>query len=90
MLQTKISLFVGEKATNNAAEIQAVIRAVETGRDNAVSKLKIKTDSQFLINCVTKWMPRYGRTLTDFFMLQFSVAKVSQNQNPSHASETGA
>jgi len=51
----------GEKATNNAAEIQAVIRAVETGRDNAVSKLKIKTDSQFLINCVTKWMPSWKK-----------------------------
>lgn len=33
-----------------------MINAVTTARTNAVSKLKIKTDSQFVINCVTKWM----------------------------------
>jgi len=51
----------GDKATNNAAEIQAVTKAVTTARANAVSKLKIKTDSQFVINCVTKWMSGWKR-----------------------------
>ena len=51
----------GDKATNNAAEIQAVTKAVTTAGANAVSKLKIKTDSQFVINCVTKWMSGWKR-----------------------------
>ena len=44
------------RQTNNVAEIQAAVvavrQAVTAGRD----KLLIHTDSEYLINCVTKWM----------------------------------
>jgi len=46
----------GDMQTNNVAEIQAAVvavrQAVTAGRD----KLLIHTDSEYLINCVTKWM----------------------------------
>jgi len=46
----------GDMQTNNVAEIQAAVvairQAVTAGRD----KLIIHTDSEYLINCVTKWM----------------------------------
>ena len=32
-----------------------------TARSKGVTKLKVKTDSQFVINCVTKWMPGWKK-----------------------------
>lgn len=43
------------------AEIQAVTVAAEQARQAGIKKLKISTDSQFLINCITKWMPKWKR-----------------------------
>lgn len=51
----------GDKATNNTAEIQAVTAALDLARSEGVDKIKVKTDSQFLINCCTKWMPGWKK-----------------------------
>lgn len=52
-----ISEPVTGRATNNCGEIQAATKAIKQALDNGVTKLSINTDSQFLINSVTKWMP---------------------------------
>lgn len=52
-----ISEPVSGRATNNCGEIQAATQAIKQALENGVTKLAINTDSQFLINSVTKWMP---------------------------------
>lgn len=52
-----ISEPVSGRATNNCGEIQAATRAMKQAIDNGVDNLTINTDSQFVINSVTKWMP---------------------------------
>lgn len=49
------------RPTNNMAEIQAVTVAAKKAQEKGIQKLKINTDSQFLINCITKWMPKWKR-----------------------------
>ncbi|XP_014600395.1 PREDICTED: ribonuclease H1 [Polistes canadensis] len=49
------------KATNNRAEIQAVTMAARQAKKAGIKKLRICTDSKFLINCITKWMPKWKR-----------------------------
>lgn len=51
----------GNKATNNSAEIQAAIRAIEIAKMNSIQKLWIQTDSMFLINCMTQWIEGWKR-----------------------------
>ncbi|XP_046751821.1 ribonuclease H [Diprion similis] len=51
----------GCRATNNLAEIQAVTVAAKQAAKAGVKKLKINTDSQFLISCITQWMPKWKR-----------------------------
>ena len=41
------------------AEIQAVTIAARQARKAGIKKLKINTDSQFLISCITKWMKKW-------------------------------
>ncbi|XP_038209385.1 ribonuclease H1 [Zerene cesonia] len=52
---------VSGRATNNCGEIQAATKAIKQAIDNGVQKLAINTDSQFLINSVTKWLPGWKR-----------------------------
>ncbi|XP_034841390.1 ribonuclease H1-like [Maniola hyperantus] len=52
---------VSGRATNNCGEIQAATRAIQQAIDNGVDKLAINTDSQFLINSVTKWIHGWKR-----------------------------
>lgn len=52
-----ISEPVSGRATNNCGEIQAATRAIKLALQNGVNKLSINTDSKFVINSVTKWMP---------------------------------
>lgn len=54
--QLNISKPVNGRATNNTAEIQACIEALEVLKSNNVNKVLIKTDSEFTINCMTKWI----------------------------------
>lgn len=52
-----ISEPVSGRATNNCGEIQAAIRAIHIALQNNITHLKINTDSKFLINSITKWIP---------------------------------
>ncbi|KAK0089890.1 hypothetical protein PV325_004913 [Microctonus aethiopoides] len=47
------------RATNNNAEIQAVIEAAKISQQYGLLKIRINTDSEFLINCMTKWMKKW-------------------------------
>lgn len=49
------------RVTNNVGEIQAAIYAIKTALDLGIKKLSISTDSQFLINSITKWVPGWKR-----------------------------
>ncbi|XP_023171478.1 ribonuclease H1 [Drosophila hydei] len=49
------------RVTNNVGEIQAAIYAIKTALDLGIKKLSINTDSQFLINSITKWVPGWKR-----------------------------
>ncbi|KAM7537617.1 hypothetical protein Aperf_G00000077815 [Anoplocephala perfoliata] len=43
------------RQTNNRAEIEACIRALEQANKAGIKGVKIVTDSQFTINCITLW-----------------------------------
>ncbi|KAK2586250.1 hypothetical protein KPH14_001506 [Odynerus spinipes] len=58
---SNVSEAVLGRATNNMAEIQAVTRAAEQAKNAGITKLKINTDSQFLISCITQWMPKWKK-----------------------------
>lgn len=47
--------------TNNGAEIQAASVAIKLAATNGIDKLLIKTDSQYVIDCVTMWMPKWKK-----------------------------
>ncbi|OXA56000.1 ribonuclease H1 isoform X2 [Folsomia candida] len=49
------------RQTNNTAEIQAAERAIVQAKNAGITKLKLKTDSQFTINCVTMWLNKWRR-----------------------------
>jgi len=44
------------RATNNTAEIQAIIKALRVVKSKGHDDVLVKTDSQFTINCLTKWI----------------------------------
>jgi len=44
------------KLTNHRADIQAACKAIEQAKEADIKKISIHSDSQFLINCTTKWM----------------------------------
>lgn len=47
------------RITNNSAEIEAVIEAAKVAKENGINKIRINTDSAFLINCQTKWIKKW-------------------------------
>lgn len=49
------------RATNNAGEIQAAILAIQLAGERRIKHLCIKSDSQFLLNAVTRWMRTWKR-----------------------------
>jgi len=49
------------RVTNNVGEIQASIYAIKTALDLGMRKLSINTDSQFLINSITLWVPGWKK-----------------------------
>lgn len=61
LLFRNVSQPVDGRATNNMAEIQAVTIAARQAQKAGIDKLKISTDSQFLINCAKDWMPKWKR-----------------------------
>ncbi|XP_050082227.1 ribonuclease H1 [Anopheles aquasalis] len=48
---------VSGRATNNCGEIQAASEAIRRAREQGVERLAINTDSKFLIDATTQWMP---------------------------------
>ncbi|XP_012216204.2 ribonuclease H1-like isoform X1 [Linepithema humile] len=56
-----VSQPVEGRPTNNMAEIQAVMVAAKQAKKAGIKKLKINTDSKFLISCITQWMPRWKK-----------------------------
>lgn len=57
----KTSKLIRGRPTNNVAEFEAATEAVEMAKRYGLVKLKIYTDSQFVINCMTKWYPSWQR-----------------------------
>ena len=49
------------RQTNNRAEIHAAIRAIQAAKNFGYTSVTIHTDSQFLINSITKWVPGWIR-----------------------------
>lgn len=49
------------RPTNNMAEIQAVTVAARQAKKAGIKKLKINTDSKFLISCIVQWMPGWKK-----------------------------
>ena len=47
------------RQTNNATEIEAAIEAAHRARKAGISKLRINTDSKFLINSAKEWIPKW-------------------------------
>ena len=51
----------GDKQTNNVAEIQAATMALTQAHSAGRQKVEVKTDSQFVINCITKWVANWKK-----------------------------
>ena len=49
------------RATSNNAEITAVTRAAQQALRGGFYKLRIHTDSEFVVNCATKWIRVWER-----------------------------
>ena len=47
------------KQTNNRAEIQAVVTAVEQAKARGLKSLTIRTDSKFLLDSITMWIHKW-------------------------------
>ncbi|XP_029662753.1 ribonuclease H1-like isoform X3 [Formica exsecta] len=56
-----VSRPVEGRPTNNMAEIQAVTVAARQAKKAGIKKLKINTDSKFLISCIMQWMPGWKK-----------------------------
>lgn len=54
-----ISAPIVGRSTCNVAEIVAATKAVEAAKEAGVKKLKLYTDSNFLVQSVTAWMPKW-------------------------------
>ena len=51
----------GPMETNNVAEIQAISLAITQAVQANISRLQVNTDSRFVIDSVTKWMPGWKK-----------------------------
>nr|CAH7768188.1 unnamed protein product [Callosobruchus chinensis] len=56
-----ISKPVEGRATNNTAEIQACLAALEALKGCGVKKVELHTDSQFTLNSITLWIHRWKK-----------------------------
>ncbi|KXJ71799.1 hypothetical protein RP20_CCG019673 [Aedes albopictus] len=66
---------VSGRATNNCGEIQAASLAVRLAKKHGIKRLTINTDSKFLIDSITKWMPNWKRN-----QWKLSTGKPVKNQ----------
>ena len=44
---------------NNSAEVEAATVAAQRAHEAGIKKLRIKTDSKFLVSSATEWIPRW-------------------------------
>lgn len=49
------------KATNNSGEIQAAIQAIKQAKQQGIKRLCINTDSHFVVNSITMWVPGWKK-----------------------------
>lgn len=49
------------RPTNNSGEIQAIILAIQMAKESGIQKLQINTDSMYVIQAVTQWMPAWKK-----------------------------
>uniref|UniRef100_A0A336MY29 Ribonuclease H n=1 Tax=Culicoides sonorensis TaxID=179676 RepID=A0A336MY29_CULSO len=49
------------RPTNNSGEIQAIILAIQIAKQHGIKKLQINTDSMYVIQAVTQWMPAWKK-----------------------------
>ena len=54
-----VSRLAKGRQTNKAAKIEAAIEAAHRARKAGISKLRINTDSKFLINSAKEWIPTW-------------------------------
>lgn len=66
---------VSGRATNNCGEIQAASLAIRLAKQHGIKRLTINTDSKFLIDSITKWMPNWKRN-----QWKLSTGKPVKNQ----------
>ncbi|XP_062551940.1 ribonuclease H1 [Armigeres subalbatus] len=66
---------VSGRATNNCGEIQAASLAIRLAKKHGIKRLIINTDSKFLIDSITKWMPNWKRN-----QWKLSTGKPVKNQ----------
>lgn len=66
---------VSGRATNNCGEIQAASLAIRLAKENGIKRLIVNTDSKFLIDSYTKWLPGWKRN-----QWKLSTGKPVKNQ----------
>ena len=47
--------------TNNAAEIEAAVKAAQRAQDAGIKKLRINTDYKYLVSSATEWIPTWEK-----------------------------
>lgn len=61
LLSRNLSEPVRGRPTNNSGEIQAAIHALRLAKEQGLKKVCINTDSHFVINSITMWVPGWKR-----------------------------
>ena len=54
-----VSRLARGRQTNNAAELEAAIEAAQRAREAGIQKLRINTDSKFVIHSATEWIRKW-------------------------------
>ncbi|XP_055541239.1 ribonuclease H1 [Wyeomyia smithii] len=66
---------VSGRPTNNCGEIQAASLAIRLAKEHGIKRLIVNTDSKFLIDSITKWLPGWKRN-----QWKLSTGKPVKNQ----------
>ena len=56
-----ISRPVRDRHTNNVAKIKAAVEATRRAQDAGIKKLRINTDSKYLVSSATEWIPTWEK-----------------------------
>ena len=58
-----VSRPVRGRQTNNAAKIEAAVEAAQRAQDAGIKKLRINTDSKYLVSSATEWIPTWEKNV---------------------------